>query len=155
MPTSSLGPIGHVRQALLVLAASGLLVGAPAAFAASGASGTGFRMPSKLVTCAFLPDERPAGLYCGASYIEQGAYDGVGVVHLPLSGKASYAGSGNDIQLRLGGWTSSGKREPRPTLAYGSHWQRSGYRCTSRMTGLECKRGSHGFFLSKERIRLY
>lgn len=147
--------MSRVQTLLAAAAASAALITCTGAAAAPDASGSGFRMPSKLVTCAYLPALKPAGLYCGASYIKRGAYDGIGAIMLPLAGKAHYTGSGNDLLLYLGGWTPQGTQQPRLTLAYGSVWQRSGYRCVSRMTGLECRRGGHGFLLSKEKIRLY
>ena len=37
-------------------------------------------------------------------------------------------------------------------LRYGSSWTRSGFICTSRLSGLRCRNASdHGFFLSKRR----
>jgi hypothetical protein len=37
-------------------------------------------------------------------------------------------------------------------LRYGSSWTRSGFVCTSRVSGLRCRNASdHGFFLSKQR----
>jgi hypothetical protein len=36
-------------------------------------------------------------------------------------------------------------------LRYGSTWKRSGFACTSRLSGLRCRNASgHGFFLSKQ-----
>jgi hypothetical protein len=41
-------------------------------------------------------------------------------------------------------------------LAYGRTWTRAGLRCTSRATGLTCRnRDGHGFFLSRERWRVF
>jgi Family of unknown function (DUF6636) len=144
-----------VTRVVLVATVAVALVGSSAAAARPDVSASGFRMPSKLVTCAYLTNSMPVGLYCGATYIKRGAYDGVGAIVLPRSGNARHTASGNDLLLYLGGWTPSGKREARPTLAYGSVWQRSGYRCVSKTTGLECRRGNHGFLLSKDKIKLY
>jgi hypothetical protein len=116
---------------------------------------TGFRMPSGLVTCAWLAGP-PPGLYCGAPYIKQYAYDGVGVVFLPPSGRARIERSGNDVLLGLGGWRSgSSIHDKRPILPYGSKWRYLGFRCLSKPTGVECSRNGHGFRLSKEATRLY
>ena len=149
----TLRPTGRFR--LLVVTGTAALLGSTAAAAMPDAAGNGFRMPSKLVTCGYITQTKPVGLYCGAPHIKQGAYDGIGVVLLPLSGKARYVGSGNDLMLYIGGWNPQGNPDGRPTLAYGSVWQRAGYRCTSKMTGLECRRGEHGFLLSKEKIKLF
>lgn len=143
------------KLTLLAAVLSATFIASSSATAGADASGSGFKMPSKLVTCAYLPALKPTGLYCGASYIKRGAYDGIGAIVLPLEGKARYTVSGNDLLLYLGGWTPQGARQPRPTLAYGAVWQRAGYRCMSKMTGLECRRGSHGFVLGKQKISLY
>ena len=43
-----------------------------------------------------------------------------------------------------------------PILAYGTSWRRGAFRCTSARTGLRCTNGSgHGFFLSRERWRIF
>lgn len=43
-----------------------------------------------------------------------------------------------------------------PVLGYGTTWSRGGFRCTSRVTGLTCTNlAGHGWFLSRERSRLY
>jgi hypothetical protein len=43
-----------------------------------------------------------------------------------------------------------------PVLAYGRTWSRDGFRCVSRRTGLTCtNRRGHGFFLSRERWRVF
>jgi len=41
-------------------------------------------------------------------------------------------------------------------LAYGKTWAWSGFRCTSRRTGLTCTNTSrHGFFLSRDRQKIF
>ena len=41
-------------------------------------------------------------------------------------------------------------------LAYGRSWHAGGITCTSRRTGLTCRnRDGHGFFVSRERWRLF
>ena len=43
-----------------------------------------------------------------------------------------------------------------PVLAYGRTWSRGGFTSVSRMTGLTCtNRSGHGFFLSRDRSRLF
>ncbi len=43
-----------------------------------------------------------------------------------------------------------------PVLAYGRTWSRRGITCASRTSGLTCRnRSGHGFFLSRERWRLF
>ena len=38
---------------------------------------------------------------------------------------------------------------------YGKTWRRNGDRCVSRSTGLTCRRGAHGFFLSRDSQRYF
>jgi len=127
---------------------------------ATADSGPGFTVPSRNTTCGLLHGEQAAsgrGLYCYSSYLTTGAtYDHVGVVKLGRNGKARRVGAGNDLLLYIGGYTDDDTpRAPRPVLAYGERFERRGYTCTSRRTGLTCKRGAHGFFLSRERQRLF
>lgn len=43
-----------------------------------------------------------------------------------------------------------------PVLGYGRAWVRNGFRCVSRRSGLTCtNRRSNGFFLSRERWRVF
>ena len=43
-----------------------------------------------------------------------------------------------------------------PILAYGRTWSRGGLSCVSRTTGLTCRnRDGHGFFLARERWRVF
>jgi hypothetical protein len=78
------------------------------------------------------------------------------VVFLPLSERARIVSSGNDLLLMLGGWRPDGKTpDKRPVLRYGSNWRYRGFSCASKATGVECRRGEHGFRLSSETMRLY
>jgi hypothetical protein len=47
--------------------------------------------------------------------------------------------------------------DPRaPKVPYGSTWSREGFRCRSRASGLTCTNpAGHGFFLSRERWRIF
>lgn len=117
-------------------------------------------MPSRLVTCGVLTINGAEALYCSAPYITKGAYDGLGVVKLRPGARARFVSSGNDILLLIGGvdfpeGATKARRWPRPVLAYGSTWRKRGYVCQSRTAGLTCRRGAHGFFLSRERQRLF
>jgi hypothetical protein len=42
-----------------------------------------------------------------------------------------------------------------PVLPYGHVWQGFGFTCTSRITGITCRRADHGFFVSRERWRVF
>jgi hypothetical protein len=127
---------------------------------ATAVAGAGFTVPSHNTTCGMLTAERSGsgrGLYCYSSYLTTGAtYDGVGAVKLGRHGKARRVGAGNDVLLYIGGWRGEDQpRDARPVLAYGERFERHGYTCRSRRTGLRCTRGAHGFFLSRERQRLF
>jgi hypothetical protein len=137
----------------LLLAAAALVVALPAT--ASAASG--FRMPGGQITCATLTAKQAGttGLYCSSTYIKRKVYDGQAVVRLTRSGRARVVRSGNDLLLLIVGFRPSGGRSPRPTLAHGRTWSRSGYTCRSRTSGLTCRRGAHGFFLSRKRQRYF
>ena len=142
-----------MRRLLLAIA---LVLIAPA----TALAGPGFTVPSHNTTCGLLTAEQSAagrGLYCYSSYLTTGAtYDGVGVVKLGRHGKARRVGAGNDLLLSIGGWNGEQQpRDPRPVLRYGKRFERRGYTCKSRSTGLRCTRGAHGFFLSRERQRLF
>ena len=141
-------------RALLLFALVALVV--PAAAQAS----PGFTVPSHNTTCGVLSGdvaEAGAGLYCSSSYFTSGSiYDGVGVVKLGRHGKAKRTGAGNDILLFIGGYNGEDvPRSKRPVLAYGDVFEKRGFRCKSRDTGLTCRREGHGFFLSRERQKLF
>jgi hypothetical protein len=43
-----------------------------------------------------------------------------------------------------------------PVLAYGTTWRKRGFTCRSRFVGLTCRNArGHGFFLSRERWRVF
>lgn len=145
-------------RARLPLACLALLgVAIPSSALALPTPKAGFEMPSGLVSCRVIEsDAGVSELYCGATYITRKAYDGVGVVKLPRTAKARIVGSGNDILLLIGGYDpNTNKTKPKRVLAYGKTFRSAGYTCVSRTSGLTCRKGSHGFFLSKERQRLF
>jgi hypothetical protein len=126
--------------------------------AAASAAGAGFTVPSRNTTCAVMsasamrPLGMDAGLYCTSSYIKRGSYDGQGAVRLGPSARARTVASGNDLLLVIGGYDLRDETVTRRgVLPYGRTFRSGGYSCTSRSTGLSCRRGAHGFFLSRER----
>ena len=145
----------RTRLSLLTVAVSTALATVPAvAFA-----GAGFTVPSRNTVCGILTAEqaagRGAGLYCSSSYIpRKGELEGG--VKLNRTGKARQITLGNDDSLPISGYNGEGEPySKRPVLKYGKTWKRDGYTCVSRSTGLTCRRGSHGFFLSREKRRLF
>ena len=57
--------------------------------------------------------------------------------------------------LYVGGLNPDGSASKRPVLGYGESFRRKGVVCKSRSTGLACKRGAHGFFLSRDERRYF
>ena len=144
-----------MRLLAAALLGSALAVLTPAA-ALGDSSGPGFVMPSGLVTCGIIdPSGGPRGLVCTATYITKKAYDGVGAVALRPGRRAGIIRSGSDIIMLVGGTDPNGTAYRRHPLTYGMVWRVGGYVCTSRVTGLTCRRGKHGFLLSKERQRFF
>src|SRR4051795_9866270 len=136
------------QRSLLVL----LLAAAFAAVPSVAFAGAGFVVPSKNTTCGILTAKQPAGggagLYCQSNYVKASPEDAMGAAKLLHSGKGKKINIGNDDSLAI----SNGSR---PTLAYGKSWKHDSYTCVSRSTGLTCRRGSHGFFLSRESQRYF
>jgi hypothetical protein len=65
-------------------------------------------------------------------------------LELAASGAARFVCAGDTV------------REPRaPKLAYGDATEADGFRCLSEQTGLTCRRGAHGFFLSVQSYKLF
>jgi hypothetical protein len=143
------------RAALLSLA----VLATSAAFPTAAFAGPGFTVPSRNTMCGIITAKqsetgRP-GLFCQSSYIPGGAGESMGAVELTRSGKARKISVGNDGALYIGGYNDNGRQDARPVLRYGKSWKRSGYRCVSRSNGLTCRRGSHGFFVSRESQRYW
>ena len=141
----------RTRSALLTLSVAIVLAAVPsAAFA-----GAGFTVPSGRTTCGLLTakqaGESGAGLYCTSANIKISG-EGIPAVRLNHSGKARKISVGNDDALRIEGDLPTAAR---PTLAYGKTWKRDGYTCTSRSSGLSCRRGAHGFSVSRESQRFF
>jgi hypothetical protein len=42
-----------------------------------------------------------------------------------------------------------------PVLAYGKRWKAGPFKCRSSTSGLDCRRGAHGFFMSRARLEAY
>ena len=140
-------------SALLLACAAALVVVAPAAATAVVVQ---FRTPSGNIGCIFS-----AGL----------AGDVVPTVrcdirsrlrpepHRPASCPGDY---GDSIQVTRRGRATlvcHGDTTLDPharAIAYGHSWRRDGITCTSRVTGLTCANpAGHGFFLSRERWRVF
>ena len=139
--------LSAVRFVLIVVAAGAALTAGAAA--APDAAFETFRTPSKNIACGYSAGA-PAFLRCD---ILSGLkpeprrsceLDWTGASMRP-TGRATASCAGDTVY------------DPRSRiLAYGQTWRRGGFRCTSRTTGLTCtNRSGHGFFLSRQRWRLF
>jgi hypothetical protein len=140
------------RSLISLFAVSIAFAAAPAAAFA----GAGFTVPSRNTTCGLVTEGEQegvhAGLYCDSTYVRGINRDHLPGVELRPGRKARAIGLGNDLALAADGDLP---RAARPVLGYGRTWRRGGYTCVSRSTGVSCRRGSHGFFLSRERQHYY
>lgn len=113
-----------------------------------------FRTPSKNVFCAYsVFTDEPAYLRCEIRS---------GIKPMPRHPRSSECVWGRAIGMKKSGkpsylCISDTVYDPAArTLAYGSTWSRDGFRCTSEQAGLSCRnRAGHGFFLSRERTRVF
>ncbi len=124
------------RSTLVVLATLALVAAAPAAAQAKIST---FVMPSKQIYCAYIPDDG-GEIRCDALFLNDRAF------LLRSTGKAR--------KIKITDTIADPKA---PVLAYGKTFKRGPFRCTSRTSGLTCEHRSngHGFFVSKERQRVY
>jgi hypothetical protein len=139
-----------IRVAVVV--AGVLVLAAPGA----GTGGVGgieaFRTPSRNIACGFFPSNfgAPTLLRCdilsGLKPEPRRRCDGDWTgASIRLTGRANAVCAGDTVY------------DPRSRiLGYGKTWRRAGLRCTSRSTGLTCtNRSGHGFFLSRQRWRVF
>jgi hypothetical protein len=128
------------------------------------ASPRAFTTPSKNIVCA-------AGSALGDGYVDCILLSGLRPrppVHLcragdpgdwlelEATGKPSLARCHGDPGPFLGVMNGDGRAYRAGVLEYGRTWRYHGVRCDSARIGLTCRnRSGHGFFLSRERWRLF
>lgn len=124
------------RFAPAALAAVALSLAVPAAAQAEIAP---FVTPSKQIFCAYISDGG-GQIRCDPLFLNDRGF------LLKTSGKAR--------KIKI---TDTIADPQAPVLAYGKTFRRGPFRCTSRRTGLTCRHRSngHGFFLSRERQRVF
>ena len=151
------------RRSAATLFAAVLALAAAGAAQARAAGIVAFHTPSRNIYCAYAPSSegyapsircdirvrqwrpprKPAS--CSVDYGQ-----GLSLTAVPKPGqkgvgRASVVCAGDTV-LGLRG----------PALAYGSRFARGGIACLSRVTGLTCRNAAgHGFFLSRQRYRLF
>ena len=134
----------HLAAATALAAAAASSPAAPAE-----ASGTAFQTPSRNIACAYEPKSAfgPALLRC----------DIRSQLHPVPTGRCEFDWGAMDLGLtgkgRAGCISDTIARQDAPVLGYGKTWRHGGFVCTSRANGLTCRRGAHGFFLSRESWR--
>jgi hypothetical protein len=74
----------------------------------------------------------------------------------PVVGRVELAAGGRAQRVVCAGDPGPFLWPTAPVLAYGRAWRGGGIACLSARTGLTCTtRGGHGFFLSRERWRVF
>jgi hypothetical protein len=131
-----------------VLALAGLVAALALAGPAQRPPFEFFRMPSGNIGCAFVA--RGASLRC--DILSGLRPEPRGRCELDWTG-LNVAATGR-ARPTCAGDTAVDRRAP--VLRYGRSWRRGGVTCLSRTIGLRCRnRAGHGFFLSRERWRLF
>jgi hypothetical protein len=137
-----------VRAAVLLA----VLVAACAVAADPGSSAvTFFRTPSGNIGCVYASafQGQPASVRCDIRSLLKPKPAKPRNCHLDWGDSYELPAKGRAIVTCHG---DTALDPHAPVLAYGKKWQRNGFTCTSRATGLRCtNRGNHGFFLSRAR----
>jgi hypothetical protein len=147
-----------VRRLLLLAAA--IMLAVPASAAGTGAlihasRSASFVTPSGNITCRWSADpDRPSRTYLRC--------DGVGLNPRPKQPPTCEYDWANGISMTSSSRAAPncvsdalGAKSPR-VLPYRSLWRRRGFTCLSESVGLICVNSvGHGFFLSKERWRVF
>jgi hypothetical protein len=144
--------VGRIAVAVLVTTAALLAAASGGASDQREARIGFFRMPSNNIACGYFPRSGRqqttlrcdilSGLRPEPRRACQGDWTGAS---MRLTGRAAATCAGDTVY------------DPRARiLSYGSSWKRAGLVCVSRRTGLTCtNRSRHGFFLSRERWRVF
>ncbi|MGB8819536.1 MAG: hypothetical protein WCC66_16605 [Rhizobiaceae bacterium] len=108
-----------------------------------------FTTPARDIGCTYIP-------FDGAGGIETGTGTQPELHCYRLTGKfnaASLGPSGKAKKLVVEGKLDCCKG--RNVLAYGSTWVTGGFACTAQRIGITCRRGPHGFSISRSAITRY
>jgi hypothetical protein len=135
-----------IRRSLLALVATALIL----ATGASGAAATkGFETPSRNIGCVLFAQ----GARCDIAKHswplpkrpKSCEFDYGGSLFIGVKGRGEY-GCVSDSAMHAG-----------PVLPYGESIRKGRFSCTSEEAGVRCvnRRNGHGFFLSRQRVRLF
>jgi hypothetical protein len=133
--------------------AAAVLRAAPAGLHRSVGFATAAPAVAAKVTCAVGVPPSLHVLYCASPGITKGAYDHRGIVRLTPRGRVQVVAAGSDLLNAIDG--NADQAPPRPVLAAGGNWRRSGYSCARRRETVRCHRGSHGFAVSPRRLATF
>jgi uncharacterized protein DUF6636 len=155
---------GAVRAAAIATA----VIGAAAAGSATGRAATGrvgtFRTPSGNIVCQHYVPFKTAETVAVRPSVECGIRSGlVGVRPArscaggdPIVNRVFLSDRGRGVRVRCAGDPGPFLATTAPVLAYGKAWRSGGIACASARTGLTCtNRDGHGFFLSRQRWRMF
>lgn len=137
------------RLALAVSLLLALLVAAPAA---SGSTYVDFRTPSGKIGCGWYKEGSRESLRC--DILNRNS-----LPRRPASCDADYGHAFAMTRHRRARAICAGDtvvNQRAAVLGYGRTKRIGGFRCTSRTSGLTCKNlDGHGWFLSRERVKLF
>jgi hypothetical protein len=129
------------------------------AFPEPAAKNGAFKTPSRNIVCGYsIAPLGDASMECG---VKSGLKPPPARVHCsagdPNDKRISLTATGHAVPVTCAGDPGPFLVEAKArVLGYGGTWSGGGISCTSRATGLTCKnRVGHGFFLSRERWRLF
>lgn len=115
---------------------------------------SGFRSPTGAITCL----ARTGELVCTVAHADYAAAlqrrCQAPPVGLDWHGFA-LGSTGRGAVSCSGGTFAAGTQPATPVLAYGATWRRGPFACTSRSTGVTCRAGAHGIFLSRQSWRVW
>ena len=107
-----------------------------------------FVTPSGNIGCTYIPFDGAGGIATGVNGPELHCYRLYGKFEAVSLGPVAKA-----LKLVVRGKLACCKT--RNVLAYGNTWATGGYACTSKRSGLACRRGKHGFSISAASITRY
>ena len=142
----------HPATTAVVLLAGSVIawaVAGPGWAARGDALQGGFRTPSGNIACE-LDEHAAVGSFAGRRTLFCVVFSASSAAHGQRTWLMTTTGRAHVV------WIVANIATETPTLAYGRSWRFEGFRCSSRRVGLTCSnRTGHGYFLSRERQRIF